>query len=1142
MAKRVNWLPNLRVDVDDLKQGTHGYITETVNEAFNRFLKDNYPRIAEGFRVEIADQSASPGTFTVYNGVGVDQDGQLLLNESDLNAQRSVTLNTDATHYIEVEFVTEESDTDARAFWDPEHDNGTDASGDVLPDGREITQSVATRIIQDWGIVSPISTTGFEVDLSPNSVKIPVAILTVSGGQIQESASPARSTIAQAASSTDTKVYLFNTRVFEDSGYTIDIGTGGTQETVTVNSNDRENGILTLSGGLANDHDIGERVVVSSATPPQFLNERTVHDPIVATSGGDARQRVYQGNEEVGYGLAQDPYNTPGNSDLQIKQLKDYVDFLAGQLRELKWGSARQSDIGNVAPPSSFPDPPHYYDQGTGVVNAKSHTISVGDGANSWGDFNTTRAGDAQLAIQGAIDALPADGGILYIKRGTYTITNTTIDIDKPVTIVGDGRDETLLETSGSAPVFTIDTFGGAPGQEFGGYFQIENVAVRLASGTTVDFAIDFDPSLGTRVIAKGCQFHGIRTTGAGEIEDSVFESCDFRGDTESSVGHAFSGDVIESSFVNCNFHSALTVSGARAVNLTSGSDNVEFRDCRFTATTSSSDVVEIDTVTNLRFAGCKFSFGIDQDALAISGSSQHVAINSCFFEQTSTNGSSDSGGVSFEGNSVDVIIKGCSFVGVDSSVFIQSAQSVTRLVIDSCSCIGVAVTSGKRFLNIVGDLTDGIVSSCVISGLEEPNTGDLDGILIGGSSTVLGLKISNVSFKDCGDSSNNSGVRFVHKEIGASVEALNISNCLVDNIDSSGTLIGVALSGSSPGETVDASINNCVFSNYGASGTNVGAVRVAGVDNAVIEGNLVAALGDEGVSINLNAFQLSQAVRVVISNNTIRTLKSASSFSAVEIIGVIEGVTISGNVIEGIGGTFIGTFRPINIDSPLDSEDLFLLNIVGNVLYGEMLSGISISLSDDAVDVEGRVIVSNNSISNFTGVAINMSGVLGNNENFIISGNQLFSLDAACGGILVTDLQNVVIQGNSVTLHSSSSGQKRGIYITATSASAENHVLSGNVVKVLNGTNTSFGIAAGANTTNTVCNGNVFTGDTDFPAIETAGSSGYIVGNHVVQNGAGLAIADTGGTSKHAQNSDGTADITVDDTGAALINLNIEN
>jgi len=115
MPKRVNVLPNQRIDVVDFKASTETFANESDKLRWESFIQDNLPRVSDGFRVEVSGL-----TLTVFNGLAFDRDGEIVVNETDDSAQRSVTLaSTNATYYVEVEFVTSEGDVDSRAFWDP---------------------------------------------------------------------------------------------------------------------------------------------------------------------------------------------------------------------------------------------------------------------------------------------------------------------------------------------------------------------------------------------------------------------------------------------------------------------------------------------------------------------------------------------------------------------------------------------------------------------------------------------------------------------------------------------------------------------------------------------------------------------------------------------------------------------------------------------------------------------------------------------------------------------------------------------------------------------------------------------------------------------------------------------------------------
>lgn len=479
MSKKNNWLPNVRVDIPDMEHASHGYVTSVTKEIFEQFLKDDYSRVAEGFRVEIGDQSASPGLFTIYNGAALSQDGTLIINGEDLDAQRSDTITSNATYYIEVELLETESDTEARGVWDPTFDNGQDTSGDDLPDGKEFSQNVATRVTQDWQIVDPISTSGFELSTDADSTKIPIAILTVAGGVISgASAAPARTCLLESALATATSIRMVSTKLMPNAfDATLDVG-GANSESITVTANDTKNGILTVSGGIANNQTAGARLVVTDAAAAQFLTERTIFSPAIATAAGDARMRLWQGNEDRGYVLGQNPLAATGNSDSQIASLKDQIDFLAAQIRELKFGAQRGSEIGKLAPPAVFTSEPRYFDRTASATGAKTFSLTIGDGAVQWGDFNRTAYASDDLLLEAAIAALPTGGGTIFIKPG-FTLDNfasaVNIPADAKVRFMSDNCRNKLVVNIDATDVATL--FDCATGTTFG-KVSFENITL----------------------------------------------------------------------------------------------------------------------------------------------------------------------------------------------------------------------------------------------------------------------------------------------------------------------------------------------------------------------------------------------------------------------------------------------------------------------------------------------------------------------------------------------------------------------------------------------------------------------------------------------------------------------------------------
>ena len=98
------------------------------------------------------------------------------------------------------------------------------------------------------------------------------------------------------------------------------------------------------------------------------------------------------------------------------------------------------------------------------VKKVVPYLIVAADGS---GDYND---------IQAAIDALPADGGSIFIKCGTYTITST-ININKDnIAISGAGKCTKIITTS-NIPMISCANHA---------YFTIKNLWIYGAGGSGV--------------------------------------------------------------------------------------------------------------------------------------------------------------------------------------------------------------------------------------------------------------------------------------------------------------------------------------------------------------------------------------------------------------------------------------------------------------------------------------------------------------------------------------------------------------------------------------------------------------------------------------------------------------------------------
>lgn len=1067
MPKRTNLLANLRVDIPDLENATHTYTSGTFDLHWNKFIQDNLPRIAEGFRVEVADQSTNPGEISVYNGIAFNRDGRILNNEDDPNATRSTILSpSTTTFYLEVEYITTESDVDSRAFWDPVYNNGTDPSGDLRLPGREFNQNVATRVTPDWNIVSPVSTSDFELNTNANSTKIPIAIISTDGGGLITgvSTAPARSTVLVDAAATDTSLSVVNSRLMPDA-FQMTVGLGlGTSETVSVTANDRVNNILTIAGpGLANLHNKGERLVVADVTPAQFVLERTIMDPVLPTTNDDARPRFWQGNEERGYVYGQDPSANTGEGDVQISTLKEYIDFVAGQVRELKYGSARNADVGDIAPPDTFVLEPRYFERAGGVLGARTNTVSVGDGVSSWGDFNTTQSGSAQAAIQAAIDHLPSTGGTIYIKQGTYDITTTALNFNEPCTVIGDGRENTIIRAT--------DAGGTVAANIAEDDIYMRDLAFQVNTGgvATATHAVTVTGTI-NRAGFRNMEIQGL-SAGAFPLLDAVFENCDISAPSTGDV--ALEGPISGSTWINCRFTTNNTGAAGRCVELNTAGDRnrffgcffgsysgntavvtlsggiarTTFDSCYFSDTGTGPTAVEISgtTVSSVRIHNCdsvlgaglgdfsdvtwvwitnsRVTIAADQIGADFSGATTGVHVTDCMFIQSATAAPTLGAGLNFTA-ATNVRVSGCRFQDTDSCITFTSLQDFN---ISDCRFETPTASRGRAGIRAIGTWT---LSNGSITGFNMIDidgaviTANIAGILLDtgvGSSTLNKVLIDNCVFDTIGHSGITIASAIRIDLNGGIPNHLTITNCLIDTVDANNTAAGIYVARSDK-----LTVSECSIKDVGNS--NVGVwwgVRAVIGNNISISNNRFNQLGNAAAapaSLNNGAVVVGDSggalgtTVVSINNNTILGLVNGNPFGGILIDEDARYTNISNNVMD----ISDSDCNPIFIDAQNTVRDATDLTINNNVLRGNFATGIRVLQGVNVALDEGRVCIVGNAIEGFEAQGIWVTGEdagAGDTASYVISNNVLQSPENGIYGIRTQDLSRFVINGNSIYL-----------------------------------------------------------------------------------------------------------------------------
>lgn len=491
-----------RVDLVDYVLGANTYTQESQKFELERMWLDRRSLILDGFRIQVEDQTINPGMITVYNGNAADRTGQLTNNEQVVNDSRSITLlGAGLNFYVEIEFIQNESGTDARFFWDPTIVNTVPA-----PDGSEFSLNVATRLASDWRIVNPVSTTSFDQTSSPNSIKIPVGVFRTDGAnRIVVGGTNPGLTLVTAASVLEVDsiigqsvIRVVDNRIFPATlpfNVTVDLG-GVAPEARTVSSIDRANGLLTLSVNLASVHKAGAIVRVTTGTGMLVKQKTDPSDPaldsLLATPGHpDPAQRLWQANETRGSALTTSKETFGGRDDLGIRSLKDQIDALSAQIRELKFGNLRP-DVVATAPPLAFGARPRWFDAAGGVQGARTNSLSIGNGTTSYGDFNVTAYSDASAMLTAAIAALPAAGGTIYVKPGTYlfpsTVTNT-----KAVVFIGESFANTVFSSTNTtgAAISTTGTLRFVNmAYQRGGGAAVNTLDIAAATNVQFDYSV----------------------------------------------------------------------------------------------------------------------------------------------------------------------------------------------------------------------------------------------------------------------------------------------------------------------------------------------------------------------------------------------------------------------------------------------------------------------------------------------------------------------------------------------------------------------------------------------------------------------------------------------------------------------------
>ncbi len=1039
MPKKLKVHANERVDIGDFVRAANDYTSESLAFNAERSLLDRRARILDGFRVEIADQAANPGQITVFNGNAFDRDGKHLNNEDQANVAKTITLaGATQTFFIEIEFIETETDSDARAFWDPTFDQTA-----PTPDGQEFSINATTRINPDWRIVTPVSTTAFDATSNPDSNRIPLMVLVTDASNLIDATAPGGGFTQVFAStvleldilSGVSSIRVLDARLFPDTGtFNLDVGAASVEGPFSITSVDRVNGIIVFAGGpTASTHNAGAIVRMASGVA-RFVPERTAaSESFTAPTQPDVAQRIHQADEIRGSALATSKETFGSRDDLQLRSMKDQIDFLSAQIRELKFGALR-SDVTTLAPPSSFVST-RYFDAAGGVQGARNATVTIGDGSSTFGDFN----GTDEVPFIAAVAALPAAGGTIYIKAGTYTFLNK-LSIDRPVNFVGEFN-PTLTMGAVADPLIEITTGGTAVG--------FKNMTLIQGGGTTDDaisviddgLLLDFDTVVlnGNIAITAGAGTCNIKArrlsingrSGGGGIAAISCVS------TRTLSGHIEDSNIIANIFGTTNDCIRGTISdlyientqlqgttSQACIHLLGASDRITLHSVRMSGTQMFTQTGGV-SMTELHIDGVTITSHVDTtgvlplfDFFSLFNSRiSHVVTSATLIFIGS--GSGDPPEVfSIESTGGGIIIENCD-ITADAADFVKA---VGGTVSGTLWIRNNSFTNMHRAIDLAGALTlyvdrNVLVSTGAngLSGIRITST-SVDQVLITGNQIQTGSGVNSIgihfdnpatTWNDIQIKDNNiqggNLVSTTGESKGVEIQGIvfhgDISNNFIHDIRGGGSALctGIHMNAQVQSGGLLLLCNNR-FRNIGNAGAAVQAEAIqvtatGDLFNTSINGNIVETILTTSIRPAISTSYSGDCVNLQICHNTIQSAGGTTTGNAtrglIEVAGGgggnnVENLNISDNIVDLSFGSITGILVALDV-AAIGQQ----ITIAGNTIRcnSTTFRGISITSDSGTGTIYRRVNVHHNTV---TGVAVTLVGVTACIELFSASFDQL--------------------------------------------------------------------------------------------------------------------------------------------------------
>jgi hypothetical protein len=493
MPKQLHFVPNERVDLEDLTYGTSTFSIDEFKSHVQRLLTGDYHGgfILDGFRVEVTD--ATNREIRVHNGIALDREGRLITFEDgdnfshNIDSPKTLTLdNVGNDIYISIEFELLDSDSDTRAIWDPtfENPNIVDSANNqhASPNGRERPLNIPTRRAKSWRVITDNSSFTDTADPGTGALtlRIPLAILPIALGSITGPVlEKPWTTIIETPQANATTLVCANTRLFAEGGTLIIKNKNDGSLAIPAPGylvylgNDSNNNTINFTNGGTDLEDVAVGDIVEAleegiaSIPDTFVKAGSQYDcrpmlfsftdPTAGSFETDSVRRAPR-NERYGAGAAllqdnissktltayPDATNTdfrrmvteePERVENDLKQSQDFFRAIGTIIREVKYGETVDISSEVASGPQVF------------TPNSATAFTLIFDSSNpDWvGDLPAKLIGST-ITVDSSVGLGPAVGdtaivtGITGVEPGGISGANEAVKISVTVSpVIGFG-------------------------------------------------------------------------------------------------------------------------------------------------------------------------------------------------------------------------------------------------------------------------------------------------------------------------------------------------------------------------------------------------------------------------------------------------------------------------------------------------------------------------------------------------------------------------------------------------------------------------------------------------------------------------------------------------------------------------------